>query len=247
MEPDLFCNPDEPFQPEVPSGSQASSDTLSAVLARHGMALPEDQVALLDRFAQMFWAWNQKINLTRHTDYEKFVARDILDTLVLAECLHPHEKVLDVGSGGGVPGILLAIVRPDLRVWLSETIGKKARVAEEIVHQLGVKASVFTGRAEQLLAQEAFNTLTIRAVASMKELLQWFKPYWEQFDRMLLLKGPNWVQERGEARHYGLVHGLALRKLKTYSIPGTDAESVLLQLCPEDRMIDKKQCRLRPR
>lgn len=248
MEPDPFCNPDKPLPTDCSSPcptTPVAGDSFGAALVRYGVQIPADQAALLDQFAQLLWQWNQKINLTRHTDYDKFVSRDVLDSLTFAEFLQPGEKVLDVGSGGGLPGTLLAILRPDLRIWLSESIGKKARAAEEIVQKLGLKASVFHGRAEQLLAKEHFNTLTIRAVARLRDLLTWFKPYWPQFDRMLILKGPGWVQERGEARHYGLVHGLALRKLKTYTIPSTGAESVLLQLCPEDRILDQKQCRLR--
>ncbi|MCS7303620.1 MAG: 16S rRNA (guanine(527)-N(7))-methyltransferase RsmG [Thermoguttaceae bacterium] len=229
----------------APEAVSEPVESLPSALARYGIQLPAEQVVLLDRFALLLWDWNQKINLTRHTDYDKFVGRDIVDTLVFAEFLKPGEKVLDVGSGGGVPGTLLAIVRPDLRVWLSEPIGKKARVAEEIIQHLGLKVPVFRGRAEQILTKEQFNTLTIRAVARLRQLLSWFKPYWPQFDRMLVLKGPGWVQERGEARHYGLAHGLALRKLKTYTIPTTGAKSVLLQLCPEERLVGKKDCQLR--
>jgi 16S rRNA (guanine527-N7)-methyltransferase len=250
---DPFDNPtDHPPEasaqetPKRTAGSlPAGEDSFPAALARHGIALPDDQAALLDRFARLLWEWNQKINLTRHTDYEKFVGRDVVDSLVFAEFLQQGEKVLDVGSGGGVPGTLLAIVRPDLRIGLCEPIGKKARVAEEIIQNLGLKVPVFHGRAEQILAKEQFNTLTIRAVARLRQLLSWFKPYWPQFDRMLVLKGPGWVQERGEARHYGLAHGLALRKLKTYTIPTTGAKSVLLQLCPEERLVGKKHCLLR--
>lgn len=252
MEPDSLCNPTDEFSRQKSSASEVSAasgelspGSLPGALARYGVQLSGEQILLVDQFARMLWDWNQKINLTRHTDYEKFVVRDVVDSLVFAEFLQPGEKVLDVGSGGGVPGTLLAILRPDLRVWLSESIGKKAKAAEEIVRNLGLKVMVFHGRAEHILAKEPFNSLTIRAVARLKELLQWFKPYWDQFDRMLVLKGPSWVQERGEARHYGLLHGLALRKLKTYSIPNTGAESVLLQICPEDRLVDKKQCRLR--
>ena len=55
----------------------------------------------------------------------------------------------------------------------------------------------------------------------------------ESFDRLLVLKGPSWVEERGEARHYGLMHDLALRKLVSYPLPGTESESVLLQISRE--------------
>ena len=83
---------------------------------------------MLERYCELLWEWNEKINLTRHTDYEKFVARDLVDSLAFAEFLEPGEKVLDVGSGGGVPGVVLAIVRPDLKVSLADSVGKKAKV-----------------------------------------------------------------------------------------------------------------------
>ncbi len=208
-------------------------DTLAAAVARHAIDLPAEQVERLEQYCQVLWQWNTKLNLTRHTDYEKFVTRDLVDSLAFARFLEPKEKVLDVGTGGGVPGIVLAIVRDDLQVSLCESVGKKARVVAEIVEQLGLQTPVLRARAEDVLAEERFNTLVIRAVARLKKLLEWFRPHWGSFDRMLVLKGPSWLDERGEARHYGLLHDLALRKLDSYPLPGTDSESVLLQIRPK--------------
>ena len=219
-------------------------ESFRTALAGHHIELPEDQIAVLDRYCRLLWDWNAKINLTRHTDYEKFVARDIVDSLVFAEFLASGEKVLDVGTGGGVPGIVLAILRPDLVVWLCESVAKKARAVGDIVDKLGLGVSVLPKRAESLLGPAKFNTLVVRAVASLKDLLTWFKPHWGDFDRLLVLKGPAWVEERGEARHHGLMHDLALRKLKSYPFPGTSSESVLLQICPKDRLVDDGGCRI---
>ena len=207
-------------------------ETLATAMARHHVELPPSQVAMLERYCEMLWDWNTKINLTRHTDYEKFVARDLIDSLAFAQFLEPKEKVLDVGTGGGVPGIVLAIVRDDLRIALCESVGKKARVVAEIVERLGLSTPVLHARAEDLLTQQRFNTLVVRAVARLKKLLEWFRPHWKAFDRLLVLKGPSWVEERGEARHYGLLRDLALRKLISYPLPGTKSESVLLQIRP---------------
>jgi 16S rRNA (guanine527-N7)-methyltransferase len=213
---------------ERPENSPA--ENLSAALARHEIVLPAAQVALLERYCELLWDWNTKINLTRHTDYEKFVARDLVDSLAIAKFLEPNEKVLDVGSGGGVPGIVLAIVRDDLQVSLCESVAKKARALADIVGRLGLTTPVHHARAEDVLAQERFNTLVVRAVARLKKLLEWFRPHWDAFDRLLVLKGPSWVEERGEARHYGLMHDLELRKLASYPLPDTESESVLLQI-----------------
>ncbi len=209
-------------------------EKLAEIIARHKIELPKAQIALLKRYCELLWQWNEKINLTRHTDYEKFVVRDLLDTLAFAEFLHPGEKVLDVGSGGGVPGVMLAVVRPDLKLSLVDSVGKKAMVLSDIVKRLGLDLPVFHARAEELLTQQKYNTLVVRAVAPLKKLLKWFQPHWNSFDRLLILKGPAWVEERGEARHLGLLKNLTMRKLKTYPLPGTNSESVLLMICPPD-------------
>ncbi len=225
--------------------------SLHDALTQQHIELPDEQVTRLEQYCRLLWDWNEKINLTRHTDFEKFVVRDLLDSLAFARFLQPNEKVLDVGSGGGVPGVVLAILRPDLSVTLTESVGKKARVLEDIVTRLALpsapspqghkaasqsRLTVFHGRAEDRLAKHRQDSLVIRAVAPLAKLLRWFQPYWHRFGQMLVLKGPSWVEERGEARHLGLLHDIGLRKLESYSMPGTGAESVLLLFCPKDRM-----------
>jgi 16S rRNA (guanine527-N7)-methyltransferase len=222
----------------------SSDPTLASVLAAHAIELPSEQVERLDRYCRLVWEWNEKLNLTRHTDYEKFVARDLVDTLVFSRFLASGERVLDVGTGGGVPGVVLGIVRPDVPVELCESVGKRARVVGEIVRQLGLSIPMHESRAENLLERVRFNTLIIRAVARLDKLLGWFRPHWTRFDRMLVLKGPAWVDERAEARHLGLLGNLALRKLHAYPLAGTESESVLLQICPKNRLAEDDRCPL---
>lgn len=210
-------------------------DNLASALLRHEIELPAPQIDLLARYCDLLWEWNEKLNLTRHTDYEKFVVRDVVDSLALAGFINQGERVLDVGSGGGVPGVILAVTRDDLQVSLCESVGKKARALADIVERLGLPITVNHARAEDILVKQHFDTLTIRAVARLRKLLEWFKPRWNSFGRLLVIKGPSWVEERGEARHYGLMNGLALRKLAEYPIAGTDSMSVLLQISRKER------------
>jgi len=221
-------------------------DELQAALTEHRIELPAEQVQLLAEYSRLLWEWNEKLNLTRHTDYQKFVGRDLIDSLAFARFLASKEKILDVGTGGGVPGMILAILRPDLTIWLCDSVGKKAEAVADIVARLGLNVPVIHGRAQDLLGPSAYNSLVLRAVGRLKDVLKWFKPHWEHFDRLLLLKGPAWVEERAEARHHGLFGDLALRKLTAYPMPGTESESVLLQICPKSRMTDDKTCRLTP-
>src|SRR5690242_15245126 len=101
----------EPVESE-PQTELYPGDTLAAALERHSVEVSADRRPLLDSYCKLMWDWNEKINLTRHTDYEKFVTRDVVDTLQLATLIHQGEEVIEIGSGGGVPGLVLAILRP---------------------------------------------------------------------------------------------------------------------------------------
>ncbi len=213
-----------------PADSSHDNDTLASALARHAIDLTDEQTALLDRYAQALWEWNEKLNLTRHTTFEKFVTRDIVDAQWLEQFLDSAERVLDVGTGGGVPGVILAILRPDLEVALCESVAKKARAVADIVRQIALPIRVHHARAEDLLASQEFDTLVIRAVAPLDKLLTWFKPRWTSFRRMLVVKGPAFVEEQSVARKLGLLRNLELNTLASYPLPGTESQSVILEI-----------------
>lgn len=218
---------------ETPPSAESDpfpNDTLAAALERRAIELPPEQVELLDRYARALWDWNEKINLTRHTTYDKFVGRDVVDALALQPHIGFGDRVIDVGTGGGVPGVILKIVRPDLEVILTDTVGKKARAVEDIVRRIGLEAKVHHGRAEDLLATRKAETLVVRAVAPLEKLLTWFAPLQQAFERMLVIKGPGWVEERYVARQKRLLKNWQLRNVDEWPLPGTDGRSVLLEL-----------------
>jgi 16S rRNA (guanine527-N7)-methyltransferase len=213
---------------------------LSAALAACGITLPDDQIAQLDHYRAALWRWNEQLNLTRHTTLEKFAGRDVLDSHELAKLIPRSRRVLDVGSGGGVPGVIMAILRPDLRIALAESTQKKARVLQSIVDELSLNVEVFAVRAEELLELRTFDALTTRAVAPLWKLLTWFAPHWQAFDELLVIKGKSWADERSEARHRGLLKKLELRKASEYPIPGDPpGESVILRVRPRSASDDE--------
>lgn len=214
-----------------PTDEPDDFETLAEAVAWAGLEVSSSQLEQLDAYRQLLWQWNENINLTRHTTLRKFAGRDLLDTFRLAEHLDRGDRVLDVGSGGGVPGLPLAIVRPDLTVSACDSVGKKARVLEEMVGSLGLPVTVYPARAEQVLEITTQGTLVARGVASLKKLLTWLKPHWDAFDQLLLIKGKAWVEERGEARHHGLLKDLDLRRIASYESPLV-GESVLLRIAP---------------
>ncbi|MDR1384149.1 MAG: 16S rRNA (guanine(527)-N(7))-methyltransferase RsmG [Planctomycetaceae bacterium] len=224
---------------DLPDGLQPNESvpnaTLGETLKRHNITLPKNKIQKIDAYCQLLWDKNTHLNLTRHTDYEKFVSRDLTDSIQLEKHLTHGEHLLDVGTGGGVPGILLAILRPDLKVELCDSTGKKAVAVGEIIDALNMDLPVWHAKAEDLLKIHKFQTLIIRAVARIKKLMELFSPHWHAFDRILLVKGPRWIEERGESRHFGQMGKAALRKLDAYNIPGTEVESVILQICLKEK------------
>lgn len=189
----------------------------------------------LDQYCQLLWSRNRHLNLTRHTDYEKFVSRDLLDTMELSSLIPPSTEVLDVGSGGGVPGIVLSIIRPDLEIALSESVTKKAEALNQMIEKLGLPIPVHNSRAESLLEDLRFDLLVSRAVGPLWKICHWFQSSWHEFRCMLAIKGPRWVEERTEARERGLLEGVQLRKAASYPMPGTESESVILKLWHANR------------
>jgi len=189
----------------------------------------------LAAYAASLWAWNERLNLTRHTDVEKFVTRDVADAVAIAPHLARGERLLDVGTGGGVPGVILALLRPDLRVELVDSVAKKARAVGEIIRETGLALPVHEGAAQALVARrpsgpDRFDTLVIRAVAPLAKLLNWFEPICGAYGRMLVVKGPRWEEERDDARFRGLTKRVVIRRLASWPIPGSDNESVLLEI-----------------
>jgi len=212
---------------------EPQESNLSLLASAHliGVELSADQASCLERYCSLLWEWNEKINLTRHTTFELFAKRDLLDSVKLAAQLAPNEEILDIGTGGGVPGLVLAILRPDLRVSVCESVGKKAKVVQDIVDRMNLPIAVFPHRAQVVLEDMRFHSLVTRATGSVAQLLNWLADYWTQFDRLLAIKGPRWVEERGEARHRGLLSGVDLRCLESYNMPDTESESVILSFC----------------
>ena len=206
------------------------SQSLQEALDRLELEIPTDQVAQLETYCSALWEWNEKINLTRHTNYDLFARRDLLDSWRLAQQLEQNEEVLDVGTGGGVPGLLLAILRPDLEMSVCDSVEKKTKVVQDIVSRLDLPIAVYSSRVQLVVDDMRYHSLVTRAVGSIAKLLGWLEDHWLSFDRLLAIKGPRWVEERAEARHRGLLANLELRIVDSYPMPGTESESVILQI-----------------
>ena len=194
---------------------------LESVLQEHGFSFEPSTVKQLDTYLAILWNANLQVNLTRHTDYATFVMRDMTDVMQLSHLFEADEEILDIGSGGGVPGIVLSIVRPDLQISLCESVGKKAVLLKAFVESMELNIPVYNDRAEKVLEDLTFDACMARAVGPLWKLCTWLAPHWISARKLYAVKGPRWVDELAEAKERGLTKQLFCRKIVEYDMPGT--------------------------
>jgi 16S rRNA (guanine527-N7)-methyltransferase len=172
--------------------------------ARANVSLSQDQADQLNRYLDLLLAANQTMNLTRIADRPTAETQHIGDALTLLPFLPatPH-TLADVGTGGGVPGIPLAIVRPDTRVTLIEVTKKKAAFLSNTIAELGLEnVNVIAERVEDVGQgdlRETFDVAVARAVATMTWLAEWCLPLVHRDGKALFMKGPKVAEELPEA------------------------------------------------
>lgn len=159
---------------------------------------PEQQGKLMDYLALMF-KWNAVYNLTSLRDPQQMVTHHLLDSLAAVPAFAGADNILDVGSGGGLPGIVLAIVRPDMKVSMIDTVHKKTAFLTQVKAELGLaNVTVYTARVEQLQVSDKFDVITSRAFADLSDFVNWSSHLLQDGGRYIALKGvaPKDEQER---------------------------------------------------
>ncbi len=159
--------------------------------------LTDDDISRLSAFLDLVREANERMNLTRITDPAEVWTRHVLDSLTLLPWIEAAgaRNLIDLGSGGGFPGVPLAIVRPDLPITLLEATGKKARFLAEAVTTLGLDhVTVLSERAETLGTSDgggrgAWDVVTARAVGALPVLLELALPLVGVGGRLLAIKG----------------------------------------------------------
>lgn len=204
--------------------------TLRAELAAGLDALALDsalQTPLLAYLALLI-RWNRTYNLTAIRDPGEMVGKHLLDALAM----HPfidgiaiaHGRLADLGSGAGLPGIPLAIAKPQLQVTLVESNGKKARFLREAVRTLGLtNAQVAETRAEALHEPGAFDAITARALATLPLILELGGHLLKPDGRLLAMKGA-----RPDDEIAALPPGWRLDAIYPLSVPGLNADRHLI-------------------
>lgn len=210
----------------MPPTTDTSVETLRAVLVPGLDALGLD-VAHADpllAYIALLARWNRTYNLTAIRDPHEMVSRHLLDSLAMHAHLDGVAKLADLGTGPGLPGIPLALVRPGLQVALVESSGKKARFLREAARSLGLaNVEVVQARIEAVDRPGAFDAITARALATLPQILALGGHLLAPTGRLLAMKGVLPEQEIA-----ALPAGWRLQAVHPLRVPGLAAERHLV-------------------
>jgi 16S rRNA (guanine527-N7)-methyltransferase len=208
--------------------TMATGELLRCGLAQSGLTLSESVQEKLLRYVALLDKWNKVYNLTAVREPERMIGLHILDSLSVLSQIKSADRVLDVGTGGGLPGIPLAIVlgaiAPEARITMLDTIAKKTTFVRQAIGELGLtNADVVTGRIEQYRPAHTFDVVISRAFADLKDFVDGAGHLCAEDGKMLAMKG---VHPFGEIAH--LPAPFVLADVLSLNVPQVDGQRHLV-------------------
>lgn len=197
---------------------------LAAGIAQMGIAVTAEQQAKLLDYLALLHKWNGVYNLTAIRQPEQMVSNHLLDSLAVLPHLWP-QRWLDVGCGGGLPGLVLAVMRPEWSFTLMDSNSKKTGFVQQVAIELGLRnVEVRCGRVEQWQAEKKFDGIISRAFAEISDFVS--------LTQHLLADGGRWAAMKGmpEQELAKLPEGIEVEKVITLHVPKLEAARSLVVL-----------------
>jgi 16S rRNA (guanine527-N7)-methyltransferase len=203
---------------------QSLSKLLEKNVDKLNLHLTKKQLEQLLDYLGLLSKWNTVYNLTAVRDPVQMVVQHILDSLAVLYAFTDARNVLDVGAGGGLPGIVLAIARPEMQVSLIDVVHKKTAFLTQVKAELGLNnVHVYTGRVENLQMEKKFDVITSRAFAELSDFVNLSKNLLEDNGRFIAMKGMLPSKEIAN-----LPTGWKVEAIQPIKVPEMDAERHLI-------------------
>lgn len=197
---------------------------LAAACRELGLDVPAERLARLLRYASLVRERNARVNLVSRRDTDRVVSYHIVDSLASARFLGTDARVCDIGTGAGLPGIPLAIARPDVRMTLVDSTAKKCLFLEEAVRGLKLRnAAVESVRAEELAGLDC-DTVISRVTGPLARVLRQLHHHRAEDGRILFYKATGWQEQFDDAGPVLRRLGLRVERAETVVLPITGIE-----------------------
>lgn len=175
----------------------ALAKVLADGIAEMGLQVTPEQQGKLMAYLQLMHKWNAVYNLTSLRDPMQMVTHHLLDSLAAVPAFEGARNVLDVGAGGGLPGTVLAITRPDMKVAMIDTVHKKTAFLTQVKVELGLaNVTVHTMKVQDLQVSDKFDVITSRAFADLSDFVNWSGHLLQDGGKFIALKGVAPSEER---------------------------------------------------
>lgn len=214
--------------------NERARELLKKGAAELGIELTAAQLKSLDLFAEELKKWNRKINLTAITDDEGIAVKHLVDSLSLLKVVRGPGRLLDIGSGGGFPGIPVKVVQPDLAIVSVDAVVKKISFQKQAVRLLGFEGfNALHVRAETLAADypDYFDWVVSRAFSDIPSFVAMALPVLKPEGRIVAMKGKNAAEEISAAEDAMQKLGVQVESVHDFALPCSgDARSLVVMV-----------------
>ena len=207
----------------------ALREGVSSLPSQLNAIISETQIEQMISYLALLVKWNSVYNLTSVRDPNEMVRQHLLDSLSAAQAFKNATHVLDVGSGGGLPGMILAMTYPAMRISMIDTVNKKTAFLAQAKTELGLaNVTVHTGRVEELQVEQKFDVITSRAFSELCNFVNWSCHLLADCGQFIAMKGiaPSEEIER-------LPKGWKVTGVEALSVPGLDVARHLIMINKE--------------
>lgn len=194
-----------------------------------GIEIDEESKEKFYQYMNLVIEWNKKINLTAIVEPKEFILKHFIDSITINKYMKSSDKIMDIGTGAGFPGIPLKIVNQDTEFVLVDSLNKRIHFLNEVCQSLSLKNIVcIHSRAEELainsMHREQYDIVTSRAVARLATLLEYMLPFVKVGGKCICMKGSNVTEEIEEAQKAISVLGGRVKEVENMILPDSDIE-----------------------
>lgn len=202
------------------------SEELENVAKQIEIELTKKQIEKFYNYMNLLLEWNEKINLTAIIEPREVILKHFVDSLTIAKYIKDDEKLIDVGTGAGFPGIPLSIVKENTDIVLLDSLNKRINFLEEVKENLKLEnITTIHGRAEEFgknkKERETYDISTSRAVAPLNILLEYLLPLVKVEGKAICMKGSN-IEETEYAKNALEILGGQIEKIEEITLPNSD-------------------------